>query len=73
MDMGNLVGSRKSHSIKKDLEVIEHSPSRAFHYLQPVVITLNHYNDATGWLRTVASGPIPAYGPSDAQVATDAR
>ncbi|CAI8866235.1 hypothetical protein EMIT0P253_320010 [Pseudomonas sp. IT-P253] len=34
-DMGNLAGSRKSQSIKKDLEVIEHSSLRAFHYLQP--------------------------------------
>ncbi|WPN31762.1 hypothetical protein QMK54_08390 [Pseudomonas sp. P5_109] len=28
--MGNLAGSRKSHSIKKDLEGIEHYTARAF-------------------------------------------
>ncbi|WP_032829035.1 hypothetical protein, partial [Pseudomonas sp. GM60] len=37
--MGNL-GSRKSHSIKKDLEGIEHSFFGAFHFLAFVVLVL---------------------------------
>jgi hypothetical protein len=49
--MGNLAGNRKSHSIKKDHEGIEHSSCYAFHFLTAHSCALNRYRPAPKQLR----------------------
>jgi hypothetical protein len=45
--MGNLAGNRKSHSIKKDPEGIEHCACYAFHFLTAHSCALNRYRPVT--------------------------